>query len=64
MERLVNYMPWLLHAPPHHHHYHHRLCHHHKHHQKQPSVPTDREDGWTPELIWMLWRKANILARN
>lgn len=43
--------------PPHRNHRHH-------HHQKQPSVPTEGEDGWTPELIWMLWRKANILARN
>jgi hypothetical protein len=58
MEQLVNFMPWLLHVPPHHPH------HNHHHHQKQPSVTTDREDGWTPELIWMLWRKANILARN
>jgi hypothetical protein len=24
---------------------------------KQPLVPITQEAGWTPELIWMLWRR-------
>jgi hypothetical protein len=25
--------------------------------RKEPLVPTKQEDGWTPEMVWMLWRR-------
>jgi hypothetical protein len=26
---------------------------------KEPPVPIGQELGWTPELIWMMWRSEN-----
>jgi hypothetical protein len=24
---------------------------------KEPMIPIDKEGGWTPELVWTLWRR-------
>jgi len=29
---------------------------------KEAHVPTAKEDGWTPELLWMLWSGEIPLA--
>jgi hypothetical protein len=29
---------------------------------KEANVPTTKEDGWTPELLWMLWSGEIPLA--
>jgi hypothetical protein len=31
-------------------------------HGKQPTVSTVQEAGWTPELIWFLWRREKTVV--
>jgi len=27
-----------------------------------PSIPSEQETGWVPELVWMLWKSEKSLA--
>jgi hypothetical protein len=29
---------------------------------KEPLIPIAYEAGWTPEPIWMFWRRENVLV--